>query len=159
MTRTSAGILLYRFANKTLEVLLVHPGGPFWKNKDAGVWSIPKGEFTDGEDALVAAKREFGEELGQPLPEGKTTPLHKVKQNAGKTVVAWAVEGTIDATHVNSNTFRMEFPPKSGKWIDVPEVDKAAWFTLDEALQKILPGQKPLLIELSESIGNADLRN
>jgi predicted NUDIX family NTP pyrophosphohydrolase len=152
MKRTSAGILLYRFTDSKLEVLLVHPGGPFWKNKDVGVWSIPKGEFTDGEDALVAAIREFREELGLPLPNGKTSPLRTVKQNAGKTVMAWAVEGTIDVSHINSNTFRMEFPPKSGKWIDVPEVDKAEWFTLDVASQKILPGQRPLLDELSEQL-------
>ena len=152
MPKTSAGILLYRRSGETWQVLLVHPGGPFWKNKDNGVWSIPKGEYTANENALVAARREFEEELGQPCPNGEAVPLKPVKQNAGKTVVAWAVEGTIDTENVNSNTFRMEHPPKSGKWIEVPEVDRAEWFAFDNAFVKILPGQQPLLEQLQRMI-------
>ena len=145
--RKSAGILLYRFANGSVEVLLVHPGGPFWKNKDAGAWSIPKGEYTD-EEALHAARREFKEETSFDVPPGKPIALTGVKQNRGKTVFAFAVEGSIDASAVQSNTFSMEWPPKSGKWIEIPEVDKAAWFTPEEAKQKILAGQAPLIDEL-----------
>jgi predicted NUDIX family NTP pyrophosphohydrolase len=152
MPKTSAGILLYRYTGETLEVLLVHPGGPFWKNKDTGVWSIPKGEYLSNEDALVAAKREFEEELGQPVPQGDAIPLNPVKQNAGKIVNAWAIAGNIDVTTVMSNSFKMEYPPKSKKWIEVPEVDKAEWFTIDEAMKKILPGQRPLLDQLIDKL-------
>lgn len=145
--RKSAGIVLYRFVDGLLEVMLVHPGGPFWKNKDLGVWSIPKGEFTD-EDALDAARREFKEETSFDVPDGPVINLEPVKQNRGKTVIAFAVEGNIDAAAVKSNTFKMEWPPKSGKWMSIPEVDKAAWFTPETAKQKILGGQQPLIDQL-----------
>jgi len=140
--------MLYRFVNGPLEVMLVHPGGPFWKNKDDGVWSIPKGEIADGEEPLAAARREFEEELGQALPPGRPTALSPVKQNPSKTVQAWALEIDLDVSRVKSNTFRMEFPPRSGKWTDVPEVDKAGWFDIETASRKIIAGQRPLLEEL-----------
>ena len=145
--RKSAGILLYRLSNGLVEVMLVHPGGPYWKNKDAGSWSVPKGEFTN-EAPFEAACREFKEETGYDVPPGKPLTLAPVKQNSGKTVVAFAIEANLDVSTVTSNTFKMEWPPKSGKWIDIPEVDKAAWFSLDEARVKILAGQAPMLDEL-----------
>jgi predicted NUDIX family NTP pyrophosphohydrolase len=145
--RKSSGILMYRNPG-ALQVFLVHPGGPFWKGKEAGAWSIPKGEFTDDEEPLAAALREFREETGKELLQDNFLPLTPVKQKAGKLVFAWAVEGTVDATRIQSNTFRMEFPPKSGKWTDVPEVDKAAWFGVAEAMVKLVPGQRPLVEQL-----------
>ena len=148
MGRTSAGILLYRLQEQRLEVFLVHPGGPFWKGKEAGAWSIPKGEYTDEEDALAAALREFAEETGTTLPAGRYIPLQPVKQKGGKTVKAWAVEGDIDAHKIQSNSFRQEWPYKSGKWVTFPEVDKAAWFGVDEALGKINPAQADFIREL-----------
>ena len=152
MSKTSAGILLYRYKEDAIEFMLVHPGGPFWKNKDDGSWSIPKGEFTDNENALDAAKREFAEELGQTLPHGKMIELSPVKQNSGKTVYAWAVEADLDVQNVNSNFFKMEFPPNSGKWIEVPEVDRAEWFSVDDVKQKIIRGQWPLVEELLKKL-------
>ena len=127
--RTSAGILLYRLNKKNLEVFLVHPGGPFWKNKDEGAWSIPKGEYAEDEDALQAAIREFKEETGVSV-SGDFIPLNTVKLKSGKYVKAWALEKDIDSTGVNSNTFLLEWPPKSGKKIEVPEVDRAEWFSI-----------------------------
>jgi predicted NUDIX family NTP pyrophosphohydrolase len=149
--KTSAGILLYRFTNKVLEVFLVHPGGPFWKNKEAGAWSIPKGEFTEDEDPLKAAQREFKEETGIEV-SGKFMPLTPVKLKSGKWVHAWALEKDADHTKIISNHFSLEWPPKSGKTIEVPEVDKAAWFTIKEAKEKINPGQLPLIDELIKKI-------
>lgn len=143
MAKQSAGILLYRTKNKRTEVFLCHPGGPFYKNKDNGVWSIPKGEFTD-EDALTAAKREFKEETGFDI-NGEFIPLKPVKYKSGKIVYAWAVEGDIDPDSVESNVFSLEWPPKSGKYIDVPEMDRAEWFDLDTAKKKILEALLPLL--------------
>lgn len=145
--RKSAGLLLYKETDAFLEVFLVHPGGPFWKGKDAGAWSIPKGEFTEGEEALEAAKREFKEETGQAVC-GDFIPLETVQQKGGKLVFAWAVKGEVDAENLVSNTFKMEYPYKSGKWITVPEVDKAAWFGVEEAMQKINPAQAALLHDL-----------
>ncbi len=146
MPKQSAGILLYRKTLTGNEFFLVHPGGPFFKNKDDGAWSIPKGEFTDDEEALTAAKREFEEETGSAI-DGKFIPLNPVKSKSGKTVHAWAVEGGIDADAVKSNTFTIEWPPKSGKMQAFPEVDRAGWFGFDEAVQKINAGQVGFLDE------------
>jgi predicted NUDIX family NTP pyrophosphohydrolase len=140
----SAGILLYRKKGNNPEVFLVHPGGPFWKNKDA--WSIPKGEFTE-EDPLVAAKREFEEETGSRI-EGAFKELLPVKQKSGKLIYAWAVEGEFDPSAIVSNVFPLEWPPKSGKYQNFPEVDRAGWFSLEEARVKLLPAQVPLLEQL-----------
>ena len=149
--RKSAGILAYRRKDASLEVFLVHPGGPFWKGKEEGAWSIPKGEFPDEEDPLAAARREFKEETGQEV-DGKFIPLTPVKQKSGKMVFAWAVKTDVDAGAIVSNSFKMEYPYKSGKWISVPEVDKAEWFRLDEAREKINPGQVAFLDELVELV-------
>jgi len=149
--KQSAGILLYRLRDEP-EVLLVHPGGPFWAKKDAGAWSIPKGEFEQAEAALATAKREFEEETGQSLPPGTLLPLTPVTQSGGKTIYAWALEGSIDIANLKSNIFSMEWPPKSGKLREFPEVDRAEWFALPVARVKIIPGQLGLLDELSEHI-------
>ncbi len=145
--KISAGILLYRLVNKELQVFLVHPGGPFWKHKDDGAWSIPKGEVESDEDYLERAKKEFEEETGTAI-DGTFSALTPVKQKSGKVVHAWAVAGDMDAANIRSNTFPMEWPPKSGKMIHVPEVDKAAWFDMDTARQKINTAQVALLDEL-----------
>src|ERR1700733_10588544 len=137
MAKQSAGILLYRKTGSSLQVFLVHPGGPFFKNKDAGAWSIPKGEFLDDEDALVAAKREFFEETGQAISNGKFIPLKPVQLKSGKIVHAWAIEGDIDHETITSNLFEMEWPPKSGRMQSFPEIDRAGWFDVDEARIKI----------------------
>ena len=146
-SRTSAGILLHRRRDGALQVFLVHPGGPLWARKDAGAWSIPKGEYAEGEDPQQAALREFEEETGQRVG-GDLHPLKACRQAGGKTVLAWALEGDCDAEHVRSNSFRMEWPPRSGREREFPEVDRAEWFTLDQARHKILPAQAPLLDEL-----------
>ncbi|MFN2439231.1 MAG: NUDIX domain-containing protein [Chitinophagaceae bacterium] len=143
--KKSAGILLY--SKSPVKFFLVHPGGPFWRNKDEGAWTIPKGELEDGEDGLATAKREFKEETGKEI-NGNFVQLTPVKQKGGKLVCAWAIEGDIDAENITSNTFKIQWPPKSGKWIEVPEVDKAGWFFVEEAKQKINPAQAPLLDEL-----------
>ena len=148
MPRRSAGILLFREARGGIEVLLVHPGGPFWAKRDHGAWSIPKGEYDDAEDALAAARREFEEELGAPPPDSPPVELGEVKQRGGKVVVAWALEGDLDPATVRSNTFTIEWPPKSGAMKEFPEVDRAEWFGLDEARERILPAQAPLLDRL-----------
>ncbi len=135
-SKQSAGILLYRFKNEELEFFLVHPGGPFWAKKNEGAWSIPKGEFTT-ELPLEAAKREFAEETGITLPPGEFKPLTPVKLKSGKTVHAWAIEGNVNAETIKSNTLEIEWPPKSGKTITIPEVDKASWFTVDDATHHI----------------------
>lgn len=142
--KTSAGILLYRRRGDALEVFLVHPGGPFWAKKDLGAWSLPKGEFEAGEDPLEAAKREFTEETGFPI-DGEFRPLQPLRQPSGKTIYAWAVEGDCDPAELRSNTFEMEWPPKSGKRAAFPEVDRAEWFSLEEARERILAGQAPFL--------------
>jgi predicted NUDIX family NTP pyrophosphohydrolase len=144
--RRSAGLLLHRrAADGSLEVLLVHPGGPFWAKKDAGAWSIPKGEHADDEDPLEAARREFAEELGQAPPDGEAVPLGEVRQKGGKRVTAWAVEGDLDLATIESNVFELEWPPRSGRLQEFPEVDRAEWFSLEEASRRILEGQIPLL--------------
>jgi predicted NUDIX family NTP pyrophosphohydrolase len=147
---SSAGILMYRLTGPRLEVLLVHPGGPFWRNKDDGAWSIPKGEMgEDDEDASVAARREFLEETGCAL-SGPLEPLGDIRQRGGKRVTAFAVEGDLDVDAVKSNTFEMEWPPKSGRMQSFPEVDRASWFDLPAAHVKILESQRPLLDRLFE---------
>ena len=151
MPQQSAGLLLYRKQNDGLEIFLVHPGGPFWAKKDLGSWSIPKGEF-DGEDSLVAAKREFYEETGLPAPLGEYFPLEPIRQKGGKIVHAWAVEGELDAGQMRSNSFEMEWPPRSGKRQTFPEIDMGAWFSVQEALEKINPGQIGLIRELVEKL-------
>jgi len=149
--KQSAGILLYKFHHKQLQVLLVHPGGPFWAKKDEGAWSLPKGEFTADEDALTAAKREFEEETGQAVG-GNFIALTTVKQKGGKIVQAWAVEGELDASAIKSNFFEMEWPPRSGKKKQFPEIDKAQWFSVEEALIKLLPSQHPFIHELQQQL-------
>jgi len=147
MPKQSAGILLYRKTDNILQVFLAHPGGPFFKNKDNGSWTIPKGEFLDNEEPLAAAKREFQEETGQPI-DGDFISLGSIKQKSGKTVFAWAVEGDIDHENIASNVFDLEWPPKSGKMIPIPEVDRAEWFDIVIAKQKINPAQIPLIERL-----------
>jgi predicted NUDIX family NTP pyrophosphohydrolase len=147
MPQSSAGILLYRRGHGGLEVFLIHMGGPFWARKDAGAWSIPKGLVAAGEDPLTAARREFREETGSDV-DGDFLPLTPIKQAGGKTVRAWALEGDIDAGSIVSNTFKVEWPAGSGRWRSYPEADKGAWFSVEEALEKIIAGQRLLLTEL-----------
>jgi predicted NUDIX family NTP pyrophosphohydrolase len=149
MEKKSAGLLLYRHRNGTLEVFLVHPGGPIWANRDIGSWSIPKGEFGPEEDPLAAARREFEEETGFKV-EGHFTVLTPVRQRNNKLVYAWAVEGNCNAAAVRSNTFPMEWPPHSGITREVPEIDRAAWFSMETAREKILNGQTGFLDELEK---------
>jgi predicted NUDIX family NTP pyrophosphohydrolase len=151
MAHVSAGLLMYRKRGAKLEVLLVHPGGPFWQNKDDGVWSIPKGEVAEGEDLLDAAKREFAEETGF-TPAGQFIPLKAVKQKSGKIVHAWAVEGDLNTAAIRSNSFTMEWPPKSGKLAEFPEVDRAEFFDLETAKKKINPAQAAFVTELESQI-------
>jgi predicted NUDIX family NTP pyrophosphohydrolase len=146
----SAGILLHRRAGGQLQVLLVHPGGPFWARRDAGAWSIPKGEYADGaEDPLTAARREFEEELGSPPPDTDALDLGEIRQKSGKRVRAWALEGDLDAGSITSNTCMVEWPPRSGRQIEIPEVDRAEWFSLADAREKINPAQVALLERLA----------
>ncbi|MBK5296751.1 MAG: NUDIX domain-containing protein [Vicinamibacteria bacterium] len=147
MPQISAGLLLFRQRDGQLEVLLVHPGGPFWRNKDLGAWSIPKGECAPGEDPLLAARRELREETGFDV-DGPFTALQPVRQAGGKIVQAWAAQADLDPSRLVSNTFTTEWPPRSGRQQEFPEVDRAAWFALDEARVRILSGQTPLLDEL-----------
>jgi predicted NUDIX family NTP pyrophosphohydrolase len=151
MAKISAGILLFRRAPAGMEVMLVHPGGPFWAKKDAGAWSIPKGLADTVEDLLEAAKREFLEETGMTV-DGEFLDLGAHKQAGGKTIVAWAHEGDFDPTLLKSNTFTLEWPPRSGKTAEFPEVDRAAWYSIDEALTKINKGQKPIIVALVERL-------
>jgi predicted NUDIX family NTP pyrophosphohydrolase len=151
MPSKSAGIIAYR-KRRDVEVLLVHPGGPFWRNKDLGAWSIPKGEYADEEDAETAARREFAEELGLELSTPLTS-LGQVKQRGGKIVTAFAAELDIDVRSIRSNSFEMEWPPRSGKRQTFPEVDRAEWFALAEAHEKINAGQRPLLERLAQLVG------
>jgi predicted NUDIX family NTP pyrophosphohydrolase len=147
MPKQSAGIVLYRKHRSGLQVFLVHPGGPFWTNKDLGAWSFPKGEYSETEDPLSVARREFLEETGSPV-DGEFKALAPVKQRGGKVVSLWAVEGDIDPETIRSNSFEMEWPPRSGKRQQFPEVDRAAWFSTDEARTKLNAGQVPALDEL-----------
>jgi predicted NUDIX family NTP pyrophosphohydrolase len=140
MAKLSAGLLMFRRCDAEIQVFLVHPGGPFWKKKDHGAWSIPKGEYEKGEDPLDAAKREFEEETGIK-PEGEFIALDQVKQPSGKIIAAWAFEGDCSPKELRSNTFSMEWPPKSGHNQEFPEVDRADWFTLDDARKRIVKGQ------------------
>ncbi|HZC13585.1 MAG TPA: NUDIX domain-containing protein [Thermoleophilaceae bacterium] len=153
MPQRSAGILLYRLAGNALEVLLVHPGGPFWARRDAGVWSIPKGEYDDAEDPQACALREFEEETGSALPPGRLIDLGEVRQKSGKLVTAWAAEGDLDADAVRSNTFTMEWPPRSGSTAEFPEIDRAGWFGVDAAREKLNPAQTELLDRLLDRLG------
>ncbi len=149
MAKNSAGLLPYRYREGTLEVFLVHPGGPYWARKDRGSWSIPKGEFTSDEDPFEVARREFEEETGFPAP-GHFKPLTPLKQPGGKIVYAWAFEGDCDPSAIKSNMFSMEWPPRSGKYQEFPEVDRAEWFTIETAREKILKGQVGFLDELQK---------
>jgi predicted NUDIX family NTP pyrophosphohydrolase len=146
--KQSAGILLFRIVDAQLQVFLVHPGGPFWKNKDSGAWTIPKGEFEPPELPLQAAIREFQEETGKAL-SGDFIELKPVKQKNGKMVLAWALEGNIDPEKITSNSFEIEWPPRSGKMASFPEIDKANWFSLPKARQAINPAQAAFLDELT----------
>lgn len=148
MTKRSAGILMYRNSGSTLELLLVHPGGPFWAGKDLGAWSIPKGEYGADEDPLGAALREFAEELGGAPPQGPLLELGELVQPSRKVITAFAVEGDLDPATLDSNRFEMEWPPKSGRMQSFPEVDRAHWFTPAEAREKIQPGQSPFIDRL-----------
>jgi predicted NUDIX family NTP pyrophosphohydrolase len=149
----SAGIILYRGLPDAPEVLLVHPGGPAWARRDIGAWSIPKGEYGGGEDPLAAARREFEEELGTAPPPGEAADLGEVRQKSGKRVHGWAVAGDLDPAQIQSNTCELEWPPRSGRMIEIPEVDRAQWFGLDAAREKINVGQVPLLDRLVETLG------
>ncbi|MFN7148832.1 MAG: NUDIX domain-containing protein [Microthrixaceae bacterium] len=152
MAALSAGLVLFRRHGDGVQVLLVHPGGPFWARKDLGAWSIPKGEYTDGEDRLEVARREFAEELGSAVPDGPALELGEVRQRAGKRVTAWAVEGDLDTERTTSNQVEMEWPRNSGRRITFPEVDRAEWFALSEARRRILDGQRPLLDRLEAEL-------
>jgi predicted NUDIX family NTP pyrophosphohydrolase len=152
--RRSAGIVLHRVADRGPEVLLVHPGGPFWAKKDLGAWSIPKGEYEPDEDPSAAALREFEEETGTRLPAGGLVELGTVVQKGGKEVTAWAAPGDLDAGAVRSNSFEMEWPPRSGRRQEFPEIDRAEWFTLDEARDKLVGAQVELLDRLVERVIN-----
>ncbi len=152
MAKVSAGILMYRKRNGQIQIFLVHPGGPLWVNKDSGSWSIPKGEIDPGEELLSAAKREFEEETGFKV-SGTFVPLSLVKLKSGKTVRAWAVEGDCDPGAIRSNTFSMEWPPRSGRQKEFSEIDRAGWFGIAEAKEKINNGQIPLIEDLEEILG------
>ena len=153
MARKSAGVLAYRFTNSGLELFLVHPGGPFWRNKDNASWSIPKGEYDESEDPLEAAKREFLEETGFDHIEGDFKELGELRQPSGKVVTAWAVEGDCNPETVQSNTFSMEWPPRSGKQAEFPEVDRAEWFSVAESREKLHKGQVRFVDRLCEILG------
>jgi predicted NUDIX family NTP pyrophosphohydrolase len=148
----SAGILMYRRIGARLEVLLVHPGGPYWRRKDDGAWSIPKGEIDADEDAVAAARREFTEETGHELSDAPMTELGQIRQRGGKVVMAWAVEGDLDPDTTVSNTFELEWPPRSGRVQAFPEIDRVAWFGLDEARRMIMAAQAPFLDRLEASL-------
>lgn len=151
MPTTSAGILLYRRVGDSIEVFLIHPGGPFWAKKDEGAWSIPKGEINPDEDPLAAARREFNEETGSEI-DGDFISLESIRQKGGKIVSAWAVEGSIDANAIRSNMFSMEWPPRSGRQAEFPEVDRAGWFNLDDAREKLISAQVPFIDELCSRV-------
>jgi predicted NUDIX family NTP pyrophosphohydrolase len=152
MAKQSAGILLYRMAGGEPEVLLVHPGGPFWAKRDAGAWSIPKGEYEAGEDPFACAAREFEEELGSSLPAAEPIELGTVRQAGGKLVTAWAVQGDFDPAGLRSNSFSIEWPPRSGEMREFPEVDRAHWFSAAEAREKIVPAQAAFIDRLVASL-------
>ncbi len=148
MPKLSAGVLLYRTREGVVEVLIAHPGGPFWARKDDAAWSIPKGEYTDGEDPWAAARREFSEELGLPVPDGPRTEFAPLRQPGGKVVTAFAIRGDLDVTEAHSNTFVMEWPKGSGTMREFPEVDRVGWFSVAQARTKLLKGQRGFLDQL-----------
>ncbi len=153
MPRRSAGILLYRRTpTGCLEVLLAHPGGPIWKHRDTGAWTLPKGEYEPGEEAEAVARREFEEETGHPAPDGPAIDLGEIRQKGGKIVAAWAIEGDLDPALASSNTFPLEWPPRSGRWIDVPEIDRVAWFSPDDARIRLKETQVPLVERLLDAL-------
>jgi predicted NUDIX family NTP pyrophosphohydrolase len=149
MPKRSAGLLLYRVRDNVVEVLIAHPGGPFWAGRDDGAWSIPKGEYTDGEDPWAAAQREFVEEVGLPVPGGPRIDLDPLKQPGGKVVTAFAVQADLDITDAHSNTFELEWPRGSGKIVEFPEVDRVGWFPVAQARVKLVTGQRPFLDQLT----------
>lgn len=149
MPNPSAGILLYRRSGSGIEVFLIHPGGPFWAKKD--LWSIPKGEYSPNEEPLAAARREFEEETGRPV-DGNFLPLGDIRQPSGKQVTAWALEGDFDPAALVSNTCQVEWPPRSGRQIEIPEADRGAWFSLEAAREKIFRGQETLLDRLAAAL-------
>lgn len=151
----SAALLLYRRTADGVEVLLAHPGGPLWAHRDDGAWSIPKGEIEDGEDELTVARREFEEETGQPAPDGDCIPLGEIRQKSGKVVVAWACEGDLDPATARSNTFQLEWPPKSGRYQETPEVDRVEWFDPDAARRRLNPAQVALVDRLLAGLPGA----
>ena len=155
MAKRSAGILMYRRSSRGIELLLAHPGGPFWASKDQGAWSIPKGEYDDSEDALIAAKREFAEELGSAPPARPFLDLGAIKQPSRKVIAAFAVEGDFDPATLVSNRFELEWPPKSGRKQSFAEIDSVEWFSTSEAREKIQPGQAQFIDRLLEYLGNS----
>jgi len=154
--KLSAGLLLYRVIDGELEVLIGHPGGPFWARKDEGAWSIPKGEYTEGEDPWTVAQREFFEELGKEAPDGERLAFDPVKQPSGKVITAFAVRGDLDLDGTFSNTFEMEWPRGSGKLRDFPEIDRVGWFPVAAARSKLLKGQRPLLDRLMSALADGE---
>lgn len=153
-TLNSAGLLMYRFGPQGLEVLLAHPGGPYWARKDDGAWTLPKGEYAPGADALAEAQREFLEETGWPS-HGPYLPLGELRQKSGKRIHAWAFEGDCDPAQLRSNTFEMEWPPRSGRMQAFPEIDRAAWFSPEEARRKLIAGQVPFIDALQQQLRQA----
>lgn len=154
MPKQSAGLLIYRLRDRRIEIFLVHPGGPFWAKKDLGAWSIPKGEYAEGENPLDAARREFTEETGFAA-KGNFVDLGTVKQAAGKIVSVWSVEGDCDPAKLSSNMCMIEWPPRSGRKIEIPEVDRGAWFNVEEARERILKSQQPIVDLLLERLYSA----
>lgn len=154
MKKRSAGLLAYRKVNGQIEVLIAHMGGPFHAKKDDGHWSIPKGEYEEGEDPLEVAKREFEEELGQPVPAGKLIEIGTVEQHNNKQVTAWAVETDVDTSVIKSNTFSLEWPPRSGKMQEFPEIDRAEWVNISQAPGKVIRGQGEIFNLLAEKLGH-----
>ena len=154
--RRSAGLLLYRRTpDGGVEVLLAHPGGPIWAKRDEGAWTVPKGEFNEGEAAWDVARREFQEETGHPAPAGESIALGEIRQKGGKLVEAWALEGDLDPATAHSNTFPFQWPPRSGRWITIPEIDRVEWFAPDEARRRIKETQIPFIDRLLEALGTA----
>jgi predicted NUDIX family NTP pyrophosphohydrolase len=152
MPKLSAGLLLYRIHHGSVEVLIGHPGGPFWAKKDEGAWSIPKGEYSEGEDPWDAARREFAEELGKPAPDGPRVDFPPLKQPSGKVITAFAVLGDLDLTGTVSNTFTLEWPKGTGRINEYPEIDRVEWLPVEEARSKLLKGQRPLLDHLMDAV-------
>lgn len=151
-SRRSAGVLLYRRGSDGVEVLLAHPGGPIWASREHGVWTIPKGEIEDGEDPWAVARREFEEETGHAAPDAPPVELDEITQKGGKVVVAWALEGDLDPATASSNTFPFQWPPKSGRYITIPEIDRVAWFDPDEARRRIKDTQIPFIDRLLTAV-------